>query len=66
MRAPECIEHNSLMILEHFELQGEGQAQRGVDVYGCTVSGRAIKYAERLGGFGIFNAGKFVLIKQQA
>jgi len=51
------------MILERFKLQGEGQNRRVVDVYGCPISGCATKYAEVLGGYGIFNAGQFVLTK---
>jgi hypothetical protein len=61
MPEPKCVEHNSVMISKRFDLQGE----ETVDVYGCPVSGCAIKYAKALGGFGIFNAGKFVLIKRQ-
>jgi len=60
---PKCVEHDYDMILERFKLQGEGQNRRVVDVYGCPISGCATKYAEVLGGYGIFNAGQFVLTK---
>ena len=63
MPTPRCVEHNSEMNLTCTEL---GFAEKGVvDIYSCSVSGCAIRYAQKLGGYGLFvEAGKFVLIEQ--
>ena len=61
MPAPKCIEHDSPMELERSELQVA--IKQVLDMYGCPILGCYIKYAKLLGGYGIFNEGKFVLME---
>lgn len=62
---PKCVEHDYDMVLERFEWYGQGKDRKALDIYGCSNPGCVIKYVETLGGYGIFNAEKFVLIKAE-
>ena len=65
MLTPRCVEHNSEMNLTCTEIRAF--AEKGVvDIYSCSVSGCAIRYAQKLGGYGFFiEAGRFVLIEER-
>ena len=59
MRAPTCPEHDSPMILVCTRIVF--QNHRVVDIYGCEVPGCLVKYAQKLGGFGVLDdQGRFV------
>jgi len=43
------------------------QNQNVVDIYGCEVPGCVVKYAQKLGGFGVVDdRGRFVQISEAA
>ena len=64
MVTPRCVEHNSEMVLTRTEVAAYPD-KNPVDFYTCAVAGCCIRYAEKLGGYGIWTElGKFVLVQE--
>jgi hypothetical protein len=63
MLRPRCLEHDSDMTLTLTEVSAYPE-KTPVDFYSCQVTGCAIRFAEKLGGYGLWTDQKFVLLQE--